>query len=75
MAGTRQFTLIETLDLAGRGITATLQQSPDLINWTTVTGTTEDSNDPDPVLGVRTRVLSLTSVGNDEVYYRLKVEL
>ena len=30
---------------------------------------------PDPVLGVRTRVMSLTPVSNDEVYYRLKVEL
>ena len=75
VAGTRQFTLVETLDLAGRGITTTLQQSSDLINWTAVTGTTEDSNDSDPVLGIRTRVLSLTPVGNDEIYYRLKVAL
>ena len=75
VAGTRQFTLIETLDLVGREINTTLQQSTDLITWTTVTGTTEDSNDSDPVLGVRTRVLSLTPVSNDEVYYRLKVEL
>lgn len=75
VVGTRQFTLIETLDLVGRGITTILQQSTDLITWTTVTGTTEDSNDSDPVLGVRTRVLSLTPVSNDEVYYRLKVEL
>jgi hypothetical protein len=75
VAGTRQFTLIETLDLVGRGITTILQQSTDLITWTTVTGTSEDSNDSDPVLGVRTRVLTLTPVSNDEVYYRLKVEL
>jgi len=75
MAGTREFTLIETLDLVGRGITTTLQESSDLVNWTTVTGTTEDSNNSDPVLGIRTRVLSKTPAGNDEVYYRLKLEL
>ena len=75
VSGMRKFTLIETLDLVGRGITTTLQESPDLNNWTTVTGTTEDSNDSDPVLGIRTRVLSMTPVGNDGVYYRLKVEL
>ena len=75
VAGTLQLTLIETLDLVGREIATILQQSTDLITWTTVTGTTEDSNDSDPVLGVRTRVLSLTPVSNDAVYYRLKMDL
>lgn len=75
VSGTRQFTLTGTLDLVGREITTILQQGADLITWMAVTGTTEDSNDSDPVLGVRPRVLSLTPESNDEVYHRLKVEL
>ena len=75
VVGTLHFILVETLDLLGREITTTLEKSNDLTTWSTVTGTTEESNVPDPVTGIRTKVLSLSMLGDAKVYYRLKVEL
>ena len=75
MAGTHQFTLVESLDLAGRGLATVLEVSDDLAQWDPVTGTTEDSNVVDSIAGTRTRELSVSFAGTGAVYYRLKITL
>jgi hypothetical protein len=75
MTGSHQFTLVESLDLAGRGLTTVLEVSEDLTQWDPVTGTTEDSNVVDSITGTRTRELSVSFAGTGAVYYRLKVTL
>ena len=73
--GTHQFTLVESLDLAGRGLTTTLQSSVDLDIWTAVSDSTESSNAPDNALGIRTRILGRTPSSCDALFYRLKITL
>jgi len=75
MAGTHKFTVIESLDLAGRGLTTALEVSGDLVQWDPVVGTSEDSNLVDSIAGTRTRELSMSFVGTGAVYYRLKITL
>lgn len=73
--GTHQFTLLESLNLAARGLTTVLQSSSDLSTWTAVSDAGEVSNERNDPAGIRTRVLARTSVGADELYYRLKISL
>ena len=73
--GSHKFTLIESLDLVGRGLTTVLEVSEDLAQWVPVTGTTEDANVVDSISGTRTRELSKSFAGTGAVYYRLKVTL
>ncbi|MEJ6580776.1 MAG: hypothetical protein QNL33_19680 [Akkermansiaceae bacterium] len=75
MAGSHTFTMIETLDLAGRGLATVLEVSDDLVQWDPVTGTTEDSNVVDSIAGTRTRELTKSFAGTGAVYYRLKITL
>lgn|GEM_PF-2447920 len=75
MAGIHELTLVESLDLAGRGLTTVLEFSEDLVQWDLVVGTTENSNVVDSIAGTRTRELSMSVVGTGSVYYRLKITL
>jgi hypothetical protein len=73
--GTHQFTFVESLDLAARGLTMILQSSTDLVTWIAVSDAEEESNVRDDPKGVRTRVLSRASPGVGELYYCLKISL
>lgn len=73
--GDHRFTLVESLDLEGRGLTTEIQSSPDLLTWTAVSDAAESANTPDNSLGVRTRVLERTPNEAGALYYRLEITL
>jgi len=73
--GGHRFTLRETLDLDGRGLSSSIEGSSDLVNWKEVTELIEISNVRHPEEGVRTRVLSTTAGESGPFYYRLKITL
>ena len=73
--GSHQFTLVETLDLAGRGLVTSLQSSPDLASWTVVSDASETSNLQDNTEGTRTRILARTPSETEALYYRLQITL
>ncbi len=73
--GDHQFTIVESIDLAGRGLSTILESSSDLAAWAAVTDATESANSPDNTLGVRTRILARTPSETGALYYRLKIIL
>lgn len=73
--GEVRFTITESLDLAGRGLTSEIQKSTDLSSWTVVTNTVEQSTTVHPLAGNVTRVLELTPPSSSRYFYRLKVTL
>lgn len=73
--GDHRFTLVESLDIDARGLTSSLQSSPDLMNWTSVVDVTESTNTVDNAAGVRTRVLGRTPSETGPLYYRLQIVL
>lgn len=72
---THRFQQIESLDLDGRGLAAVIERSNNLLDWSPVTGLTEDSDTVDHLKGSRTRDLSVAFGGTGAVYYRLKITL
>ncbi len=74
-SGAIQFTLIESLDLAGRGLTGVIQKSTDLDTWTPVTTATETSSSMDTAAGTRTRILERPAGSDSELFFRLFVSL
>jgi len=73
--GILQFSIQESLDLAGRGLTSILQQSPDLSNWLPVTAATESSNNIDAATGTRSKIIDLAQPADTRLFYRLEVTL
>lgn len=73
--GSHRFTFVESLDLAGRGITTVLENSTDLANWEEVIGQVEESIVRDDPNGVQTRTTSIGPIGAGKRFYRLKVTL
>ncbi len=75
--GTHQFTLVESLDLAGRGLATTLESSVNLTTWATVNDAIEGSTTVDNGEGVRMRILTRIPGPNETgaLYYRLKINL
>lgn len=73
--GDLRFTLIESLDLAGRGLTGEIEGSNDLANWGPVSDLDEQSNTIDATAGNRTRILELVATASTKRFYRLKVTL
>jgi len=73
--GTHQFTLVESLDIAGRGLVTSIESSENLVTWATVTDASESSNLRDDAEGIRTRVLERTPAVSEALYYRLKISL
>lgn len=73
--GEIQFTLTQSLDLAGRGLTGTIQESEDLTTWTPLTGLHEQSSVINATAGQRTRVLELATPALEKRFYRLKISL
>lgn len=73
--GSHVVTLEESLDLAGRGLSSTVQVSTDLVTWSEVTDFTEVTNTVDLSEGLRSRVLSRLPSTTGDNYYRLKIEI
>lgn len=70
-----RFTLRESLDLAGRGLTTVIESSPDLRAWSVVEDLSELSQERRNVDGVRLRVLERADPGGDILFYRLRIML
>lgn len=73
--GSHVVTLEESLDLAGRGLSSSVQVSSDLVTWSEVTDFTEVTNTVDLAEGLRLRVLSRLPSTTGDNYYRLKIEI
>lgn len=71
--GIHQFTLVETLDMAGRSLSSAVEYSEDLGSWFPQTGMNEISNVKSKATGKRTRVLQVTPGGSGPRYYRLRI--
>ena len=73
--GAHQFTLRESLDLAGRGLSTVLESSVDLENWDPVENLVEQDKVRDNPKGIRLRTLARPSPGPGPLFYRQKVIL
>jgi hypothetical protein len=73
--GEMQFTLTESLDLSGRGLTSVIQKSNDLENWSDLTTVNEESISLDLASGTRVRILSHSTGSATKIFFRLKVTL
>lgn len=73
--GSHRVTLVESLDLVGRGLTVVVESSDDLSTWQLVNDLSELSNDPDSSNGIRTRILTRTPTESGALYYRLRIVL
>ncbi|MDB4578998.1 hypothetical protein N9105_06790 [Akkermansiaceae bacterium] len=74
-SGAMQFTINESLDLSGRGLSGMIEKSDDLSNWSEVTSAVESSNVIAPITGTRTRTLDLAAPVGPKLFFRLKVTL
>jgi len=75
VGGGHRITVRETLDLAGRGLSVTLESSGDLLNWDPVEDLVEQSNERNDPEGVRVRVLERAGAGPGPSFYRQRIEL
>ena len=74
-AGTHRLTVRESLDLSGRGLSAVVESSPDLMTWSIVGDLVEESSERLNPEGVRVRELERDGVGQGPLFYRLRVTL
>ena len=73
--GEIEFTLIESLDLKGRGLTGQIQKSSDLVNWTEVADLDEQSSTLNAAAGYRTRILQSVPESSGNQFYRIEITL
>lgn len=73
--GTHRFSLRESLDLAGRGLTAIIESSQDLNNWNAVGNLVELSSQRLNPEGVRVRILERAGSAEEVRFYRLRLIL
>lgn len=75
--GNHEITLVETFDLAGRGLATEVQSSSDLNSWVPVTDLSETSNVRQNSDGVRVITMERTPSPAEDgpLYYRLKITL